>query len=168
MAHPVICIYCKQRFDRDKEPFVQISDRRFAHKSCADKNQIVKSQIDRDYDELVNYIEKLFGVGYVSAKIAKQIKDFRETYGYTFSGMLGTLVYWYEVKQATLDKANGGIGIVPYVYEQAKEYYSKIRQANELNANVKNYKIQFKEIIIEAPQPEKRQPQLFKLEEDND
>ena len=168
MPHPVICIYCKQKFDRDKESFVQISDRRYAHKACAEKNQIQKSQADKDYEELTNYIEKLFGIGYVSAKVAKQIKDFRETYAYTYSGMLGTLVYWYEIKKAQIDKAQGGIGIIPYIYEQAKEYYGKIKQANELNADIKNYKIQFKEITIEAPKPELRQPRLFKLEEDND
>ena len=66
------------------------------------------------------FIEKLFGIGYVSAKVAKQIKDYRELYNYTYSGMLGTLVYWYDVKQAPLDKANGGIGIVPYIYEQGR------------------------------------------------
>ena len=82
--------------------------------------------------------------------------------------MLGTLVYWYEIKKAQIDKAQGGIGIIPYIYEQAKEYYGKIKQANELNADIKNYKIQFKEITIEAPKPELRQPRLFKLEEDND
>ena len=98
MAHPVKCIYCKAVFDRDKEPFVQISDRRYAHKSCAEKNQIEKTKKELDYEALVNYIENLFGIGYVSAKVAKQIKDYRETYNYTYSGMLGTLVYWYEVK----------------------------------------------------------------------
>ena len=163
MAHNVICIYCKQKFDRDKEPFVQVSNLRYAHKHCAEQHQVQKSQMDRDYEELVNYIENLFGVGYVSAKVAKQIRDFREMYNYTFSGMLGTLVYWYEIKGAPLDKANGGIGIVPYIYDQAKEYYTKINQANSLNAGVSNFKFKIREIEITAPQPETRPPKLFNL-----
>ena len=161
------CIYCKGEFDRDKLPYVQVSERRYAHKECADKNQISKTQNEQDYDELVDYIEKLFGVGYVNAKIAKQIRDYRIQYGYTFSGILGTLVYWYEVKQAQLDKANGGIGIVPYVYDQAKEYYMKIHQANALNENVKNYKAKVFEITIAPPEREVRQPRLFNIEEEN-
>ena len=167
MAHPVICYYCKQKFDRDREPFVQVSAARYAHKACAEKHQVEKTQKEKDYDALVNYIENLFGIGYVSAKVAKQIKEYRETYNYTYSGMLGTLVYWYEVKGATIDQANGGIGIVPYIYEQAKEYYSKINQANELNAGVTGYKLHFKEIVIEAPQAEIKPPKLFDLGEDD-
>ena len=167
MAHPVICVYCKGKFDRDKEPCVQVSDRRWAHKACAEKNQIQKSQKELDYERLVNYIENLFGIGYVSAKVAKQIKEYRENYNYTYSGILGTLVYWYEVKGATIDQANGGIGIVPYIYEQAKEYYSKINQANELNAGITGYKLHFKEITIEAPQAETKPLKLFNIGEDD-
>ena len=37
MAHPVKCFYCKAVFDRDKEPFVQVSAARYAHKYCAEK-----------------------------------------------------------------------------------------------------------------------------------
>ena len=66
MAHPVTCVYCKQKFDRDKEPFVQISAARYAHKKCAEKNQIEKTQKELDYEKLINYIENLFGIGYVS------------------------------------------------------------------------------------------------------
>lgn len=167
MKYPVKCVYCKSTFDRAKEAYVQVANLRYAHKECAEKNQIQKSQQETDYDNLVNYIEKLFGVGYVSAKVAKQIKDYRELYGYTYSGMLGTLVYWYEVKQAAIDKANGGIGIVPYIYEQAKEYYAKINTANNLNASVKNYHAKVIEIIMASPQPEERLPKLFQLEEEN-
>ena len=166
MAHPVKCIYCKGTFDRDKEPCVQISDRRYAHKLCAEKNQIQKNQSELDYESLVNYIEQLFGTDYVTARVAKQIKDFRETYNYTYQGMLGTLVYWYEVKKATIDKANGGIGIIPYIYDQAREYYSKITRANELNAGVTNYKLHYKEIEITPPKAEEKPVKLFKLEED--
>ena len=82
--------------------------------------------------------------------------------------MLGTLVYWYEIKNAPLDKANGGIGIVPYIYEQAKEYYAKINEANSLNANIKNYHAKIIEIIMTPPKPEEHLPKLFQLEEEED
>lgn len=165
--HKCKCIYCKIEFDRDKLPYVQVTERRYAHKECAEKNQITKTQNELDYETLIDYIEKLFGVGFINAKIAKQIKDFRIQYNYTYSGMLGTLVYWYEIKKAPIDKANGGIGIIPYVYDQAKEYYSKINLANSVNANIVEYNFIIREIVIDAPQQEKRQPRLFNLEEDS-
>ena len=73
--HKCKCVYCQNIFDRDKLPFVQISERRYAHKECADKIQSQKTQDEKDYDALADYIEKLFGVGYISAKIAKQINN---------------------------------------------------------------------------------------------
>ena len=64
--------------------------------------------------------------------------------------------------------ANGGIGIVPYVYDQAKEYYAKIDEINSINADVIGYRFQVKEVVIESPQQELRQPRLFRLEEDTE
>ena len=90
----------------------------------------------------------------------------RTTYGYTYSGMLGTLMYWYEVRGGVLEKANGGVGIVPYKYDEAKEYYLKIQQANQINANIKGFKTKVTEITIEPPKPEERKPRLFNLEEE--
>lgn len=167
MAHKCKCYYCKIEFDRDKEPYVQITERRYAHKACAAKYEIQKSQQEKDYEELVAYLEKLFGLGYVNAKTAKQIKDFRENYTYTYSGILGTLIYWYEVKGASVENANGGIGIVPYVYEDAKKYYTNLANAAAANEGIKNHKTKFIEIEIAAPRPEERKPRLFNLEEEN-
>ena len=36
IAHPVICLYCSNKFDRDKEDHVQVG-RRYAHASCAQR-----------------------------------------------------------------------------------------------------------------------------------
>lgn len=160
------CYYCQTIFDRDKEPWEQVTANRYAHKSCAEKYQVTVSTQDQQYNELVKYIESLFGTNYVNAKVAKQIRDFRQTYNYSYSGMLGTLVYWFEIKKGTIDKANGGIGIIPYMYEEAKKYFSTINAALAANQNIKNYKPKIIEITIAPPQPEEKRPRLFKLEED--
>lgn len=34
MPHLVICQYCKTQFDRDKEPYVMPSSRRYGHATC--------------------------------------------------------------------------------------------------------------------------------------
>ena len=50
MAHYVTCKFCKERFDRDKEPTVKISERRYAHKSCAEKQEALKTQDEKDLE----------------------------------------------------------------------------------------------------------------------
>ena len=165
--HKCKCVYCKIEFDRDKEPFEQISERRYAHKECAERNKIQKTQNEQDYDALINYIEKTLGDHAINAKIAKQIKDFREEHGYTYSGILGTLIYWFEVQGGSAELSNGGIGIVPYKYDEAKKYYQTIDNANILNKDIKNYKTKYIEITIEAPQREPKKIKLFNLGDEN-
>ena len=163
--HKCKCVYCKGEFDRDKLPYVQVTERRYAHKECAEKNQVNKSQSEMDYETLADYIEKLFGVGFINAKVAKQIRDFRIQYNYTYSGMLGTLVYWYEIKKAPIDKANGGIGIIPFVYKDALNYYYMIYLAQINNDTVKHEQ-KVREITIESPEIYVRPPRMFNVGED--
>lgn len=111
MAHFVTCVYCGERFDRDKEATTQVSARRYAHKECADKYGQEKSQEEKDLEELEKYIMKLFGESYINVKIRRQLREYRKEYNYTYTGMLKTLIYWYEVKGNSIEDANGGIGI---------------------------------------------------------
>jgi hypothetical protein len=165
--HKVTCIYCKEVFDRDKEEFVQVSQRRYAHKKCAETNYIDKSQEEKDYDALEEYIKKLFNEDYLSARIRKQIKDMRAEYNYTYSGMLKTLIWWYEIKGNSIEKANEGIGIIPFVYKNACDYYYALYLANLVNTDYENYQTPVREIHIQSPRAEKKKKKkLFKFLED--
>ena len=45
--------------------------------------------------------------------------------------MLLALKYFYEVKKNNTDKSNGSIGIIPWVYEEAINYYKTIASKQE-------------------------------------
>ena len=169
--HYVTCVYCGERFDRDKIPTTQVSARRYAHKGCADKYGQEKSQEEQDLEKLENYIMQLFDEPYVNAKIRKQLRDYRKEYNYTYSGMLKTLIYWYEVKGNSLEKANGGIGIIPYIYNMACQYYYNlylIKLSNK-GKDIAHYKPKEKVIEIFPPKirPIKR-IKLFNLDDGED
>ena len=57
MAHFVTCKYCGIRFDRDLEPAIEVSSRRYAHKTCAEKVEAKIPQDERDYNSLELYIK---------------------------------------------------------------------------------------------------------------
>ena len=42
---------------------------------------------------------------------------------YTPKGIYFALKYFYEIKKGSIDKANGGIGIVDYIYEESRLYW---------------------------------------------
>ena len=166
MAHFVICKYCGCRFNRDDEPFVEVGARRYAHKSCADKVEAAIPQEEIDYSNLELYIKKLFKIDNVNAKTKKQIRDFREEYGYSYSGILKTLYWWYEIQGHTTELAKDGIGIVPYVYSDAEKYYYTLYLAKMVNDNIGEYKPKIEEIEIPSPRVYTNPIKLFNFNEE--
>ena len=163
MAHIVTCIYCKHKFDRDKYPFITVSNRRYAHQECGMSEEQKKSKEVQDKEELDEYIKKLFKISYVDARIQKQIKQYVEEYKFTYSGIRKALIYFFEIKGNSIEKSNGGIGIVPYVYKNAYNYYLALWQAQQKNEtkNVVDYIPNVKEIVIPPPQRKVKKRPLF-------
>jgi hypothetical protein len=150
---PVKCPYCGKTFDRNLEEFVQINSRRYAHKLCYDQYQSHLTQEEKDLEALHNYIKQLFKTDTISARIEKQIKDYHNERNYTYSGICKSLIYFYQVKGNSIERANGGIGIVPYVYEDARNYYTAIFMAQQSNQAkpVEQWKPKVIEVIIPPP-----------------
>ena len=131
MAHKVKCIYCQQTFDRDKYPYIQVSSRRYAHPACAQAENKKKQEEENDKEKFEKYVMDLLNETYINARVRKQMNTFIEDYNYTYSGMLKALVYFYEVKGNNKAKANGGIGIIPYIYKDAYNYYYNLWMAKQ-------------------------------------
>ena len=150
-------------FDRDKVPFKQISERRYAHLTCAIAAENEKTQAEKDKEDLENYIMELLGEEYISPRVKKQMSSYIETYNFTYSGMKKALVYFYEVKGNPKENAKGGIGIVPYCYRDAYNYYYSLWLANQKNEGkvIVNYKPIVREVRIESPQLNPRKRRLF-------
>lgn len=161
--HKVKCIYCQKIFDRDKLPFVQISTRRYAHKECSEQENSRLKQEELDKKALEEYILKLLNEEYISPRVRKQINTYREEYQYTYSGIRKALIYFYEIKGNSVEKANGGIGIVPYVYKDAFNYYYSIWEANQKNEEKVIVDYVPQEQIIRIPKPKRKlkQRKLF-------
>ena len=128
-----------------KPGFLQYQDEIF--KYCADKGFIMRDHTNPT--KLTN----------------KQIKDFLAE-GYTASGILKTLIYGYEIKHNDISKAMGGIGIVPYVYKQALDYYYNLYLAEMANVDKDIDEYRPKEIFISIDLPKKEKE--LKLWEDED
>lgn len=170
MAHIVTCPYCGKKFDRDKYPFIQVSSRRYAHKECSEREQNRLSKEEKDKELLDQYIVKLLGESYVTARVRKQINQFVSEYNFTYSGIYKALVYFYEVQGHSTDKANGGIGIVPYVYKDAYNYYYSLWLAKQKNEDKIIQEYVPSEKVIHIPNPERkiRKRKLFSFLDDEE
>ena len=166
IAHRVKCSICGQTFDRDAQPFVKTSGRRYAHYKCATGEDPPKNQEEIDKENLYAYIMKLFDLEYVLPKLQKQIKKYQDEYNYTYSGIHGALCYAFEVKKMKVQKDNATLGIVPYIYEDAKKYYNSISQIQKENKTqiIKEKEMEKPQdviIYIKSPQRKMRRRNLF-------
>ncbi len=77
-----------------------------------------------DYKELIDYIcNDLYKIKAPTGLMIKQIKDFKEKYNFSNSGIMFTLKYYYEILENKILE-DAGLGIVPYYYEKAKNHYT--------------------------------------------
>ena len=168
MAKYVICPYCNLRFDRDKEEY-QVVGRRYAHIKCFEEAEKNKSKEEKDKEELEKYIMKLLNETKINPRVRKQLKSYIEEENYTYSGILKALVYHYEVKNGDVSKANGGIGIVPYVYKDAYNYYYDLFLAQSRNQtkDIATFTSKIKEITIKAPEI-KIKKKFFNLDDEKE
>lgn len=99
--------------------------------SCYD----IKIRESTEYNILISSICNYFGDNKPTGLILKQLKDYKENFEYTYSGMSYCLWYITEILNRKLDRKYG-IALVKYEYENAKAYYNNqeiIR--NSINSN---------------------------------
>lgn len=152
--HIVKCPFCGKQFDTEKEPFKQVSQRRWAHLSCYENNEKHRLKTEVNINVLKDYINKLFKNVDIDWKtVMSQIKTLTKN-GCTYSGIQKTLIYCYEIKKMDILKSNGGIGIVFSMYKEAYEYYKKMNANN--NKAINDYKEETVQINIVSPQKNKK------------
>ena len=66
--------------------------------------------------------------------------------------MLKCLVYFYDIKNNSLPERQT-IGIIPYIWDETREYYKKIYYSNLYNQkrDMHNYISKTKEVTISTP-----------------
>ena len=97
-------------------------------KYLTEDNLKLMDKINDDRDALFFYIYHLFGQYGPDEPLnpwnITQMQKFKSQ-GMPYQGQLLTLKYFYEVLGNTTEKSHGSIGIIPFVYEQARRYYEK-------------------------------------------
>jgi hypothetical protein len=155
----VVCHYCKKSFNKELSPFVQLSETRYAHQTCA----MAEAKRERtDEEKLNDYIMDLFKVDYVPPQVKKQINTYIEQYHYTYSGMLKALTYWHEIKKNPIQQEKG-VAILPFVYKQAYDYYYAIWEARQKNEGkkIEEYIPKVREVRIPIPERNIERRKLF-------
>ncbi len=136
--HIVTCRICKEKFDAKEEEratiWIMPSKNCYYHKDCYDnwkgasKDINLKKNDEIWIDYIWDYISRDLKKSYDYQKANSQRKNFINSKGYTNKGIFFALRYAYEIKKINIDKSNGGIGIVPYVYQESILYWSTMQR----------------------------------------
>ena len=138
--HEVRCLFCGETFDTNTTPFIKPRSNRYAHKVCPNETEEIRLQKKNiiEEDEFWAYVKKLYGPGYNYVKLRAYAEKYIRQFGFTWTGMLKALTWYYDIKGNPKDALDyETLGILPYVYEDAKKYYYNIYLAQKKNENVK-------------------------------
>ena len=172
-AHNVKCLYCKQVFDAQPEGegtiWFKPKSNRYAHIACGEKQDELISSEDKEFDELYQYVKKEQGANFNFVQFKKVTDSWKKDYNYTYSGMLKSLLYFYEVKGNSKEKLReGSIGIIPFCYTQAYNYYYEIFLASKRAGTGTYNNKASRQIEIDAPAAKVKPPKLFNLDMEDD
>lgn len=152
----VTCAGCNLKFDRVSEKAEFIKGRWY-HEGCAvTKNEKIA------LDELIC---KIFGLKVPGPMNNSLIKKYKDQYGYNYLGMKRALEYFYIIKKRSSSKSEERVGIIPYIYQEAQDYFEAIERRTEKIGN-RAIEKQHKEILVKIETHQKINVQADKTELD--
>lgn len=149
MAHIVMCRLCKKRFDADTEPYVVENKQSYYHAKCHEEWIEKRNNINADltenewYETLIDYLYRDVKMPIDFQKVQSQWKNFiKPEKNMTPKGIFFAVKYFYDVMHGNTDKALGGIGIVPSIYNKSAEYWidKENKEAGTLEAIIQEMK----------------------------
>ena len=160
----VKCAFCQDETNKmEKTEMVRIDEKNF-HPECAKKYE--------DKKELIATICRIFNYKMPGPRNNAYITKFLNE-GMSYKGITNAFIYFYDIKKNSIEKSNGGIGIVPWVYEEAQRYYKQIEMEKEkvekvLESFEKNNDIRDKETRKVRVQENNTPVQLVKTYDDSE
>ena len=152
------CRVCHYPIDKTKEEgvdWIQPSKGWYFHKDCYETWKATPATDDDWVDMIYDFLARDLKVKYEYHMCQAQIENFWKKKKINPKCIYFTLKYFYEIKGNSWDKGHGGIGIVPYVFDDAKAYW--IAQERKKRGFMKELEEQAKErSIVKITRSERR------------
>ena len=138
MAHIVKCRWCGVSFDTDildSDKWIMANKRYYYHKDCYEEKQkpnairpVTNENKETEFNtwrqNIFDFIQRDLKGKCNYSRITQMMEMYKNKYkDWTYKGMFYALKYFYDIKQNDWSKANGAIGILPYIYYEGTEYW---------------------------------------------
>ena len=119
------CRICKEEIDKNKDDWIMPSKNYYYHRQCYNNWKKAQPENDEGYISLIyDFISRELKVSYNWHVCEAQRKKFIKENKVTNKGILFALKYFYEVKHGDWNKGHGGIGIIPFIYNDSCAYWA--------------------------------------------
>lgn len=136
------CRVCKRQINKKEDDWIMPSKNYYYHKKCYENWKKAEPASDEEYKDLIyDFIKRDLKKNYDYWVCETQRKKFLKQ-KMTNKGIFFSLKYFYEVKHGDWEKGHGGIGIVPFIYNDACAYWAaRERQAEGTIAEIERQMI---------------------------
>lgn len=159
MAREVKCQYCGEYETQENMVFIEVGktkkQKKYYHKECLE----TKERNTEEYKNLIEYICELFDMEAPNGMIVKQIKEYHTDYKYRYYAIQLALQYFFVIKENNIPDYKT-IGIVPFIMEEAKEYYTRIS-----TMSVEDFEIRSVTTSIKQPKKINRKKKIINISE---
>ena len=119
------CRLCNIEIDKSKDDWVMPSKNYYYHKQCYQNWKKAEPKNDEGYIDLIyDFIARDLKVTYDWWVCEAQRKKFTKEGKMSNKGILFALKYFYEIKHGDWEKGHGGIGIIPFIYNDSCAYWA--------------------------------------------
>jgi len=135
------CVLCHVRNIKRSEMVEEVDyirkGTKYYHMKCYRDWKESTPAADEEYKAFIyDFLSRDLKVSYDYHMIEAQLKKFTKE-NKSMKGIFFTLKYFYEIKKNDWDKGHGGIGIVPFVYIEACNYWvARERESNGIVAQI--------------------------------
>ena len=120
------CRICNELIDKEKDNWIMPSKNWYYHKTCYEDWKAGEPSNDVEWIPFIyDFISRDLKVSYNYFLCESQRKKFIKEGKGTNKGIFFALKYFYEVKNNDWDKGHGGLGIIPYIYNESCQYWAE-------------------------------------------
>ncbi len=179
----VECRYCHKKFDRNVVPegtWIESPTKWFYHTECYPKAMELRKAKkitdtasetewkDSTYYFLKNHLKIAVNYPLFDKQWQSNLKKKRTPKGIYFA-----LVYFYDIKKNSVERSNGAIGIVDYIYDDSREYWKQQNQRDSdiikrIEEQAKKQAEAQKQIVRKTTSKKKNNRKIYSMEDDED
>lgn len=178
--HEVLCRVCNQRFDtyllKEGSEWIMPEPRYYYHTKCYEDWKIKKNSpnLEQEIENGILWIDATYDYLHKELRIPVNYVKMRQQWasllkkGRTSKGIYFAVRYFYEVEKGNKDRAQGGIGIVDYIYDRSAQYWvNRERNGERILAQIEEQvqALQTRDTVtIERKRKPKKQKKVIDLD----